>query len=224
VATGSNCDGSKWDGAGGCSALRPFLPNIVRGTGLGHSAPLGGGLTNNARWRSSARQIAGPRPSPSVAAAEHEPSWLVQFDRLTVWLPEKKHIRGYRKRIIPQACQGYYALIFLIARLGGDWHSLPITRRPPEARAGRLDSPAIPNMARLRRLRDSRQTKPLSKAGAMQPCSYRTGIGAAWARTLSGRRYASVAAPCEPDAHAGQTRAPPFTGGVPAARLSSGRC
>jgi hypothetical protein len=100
----------------------------------------------------------------------------------------------------------------------------PITRRPPEARAGRLDGPAIPNMARLRRLRDSRQTKPLSKAGAMQPCSYRTGIGAAWARTLSGRRYASVAAPCEPDARAGQTRAPPFTGGVPAARLSSGRC
>ena len=25
------------------------LPNIARGTGLGHSAPLGGGLTNNAR-------------------------------------------------------------------------------------------------------------------------------------------------------------------------------
>jgi hypothetical protein len=49
VATGSKCDGSSWHGASGSPGLRPFLPNIARGRGLGHSAPLGGGLTNNAR-------------------------------------------------------------------------------------------------------------------------------------------------------------------------------
>ena len=46
-------------------------------------------------WRSSACQIAGPRPPPSVATAEDEPSWLVQFDRLAVRLPEKQRIRAY---------------------------------------------------------------------------------------------------------------------------------
>jgi len=40
-------------------------------------------------WRSLARQIADPLPSPSLAAAEDEPSWLVQFDRLAVRLPER---------------------------------------------------------------------------------------------------------------------------------------
>ena len=42
-------------------------------------------------WRSPACQIAGPRPSPSLAEAEDESSWLVQFDRLGVRLPDRAY-------------------------------------------------------------------------------------------------------------------------------------
>jgi hypothetical protein len=67
-----------------------LLSNIGPETGLGQSAPLGGGPINSARLALSARQIADPRPSPSLAAAEDEPSWLVQFDGLVARLPQRR--------------------------------------------------------------------------------------------------------------------------------------
>ena len=41
-------------------------------------------------WRSPPVKSQDPRPSPSVAAAEDEPSWLVQFDRLAVAATQKR--------------------------------------------------------------------------------------------------------------------------------------